>query len=103
MRNVSDSDTGVRRAEIVAALSRATDLVMGQPMEYALRSCVLAMRLGGAQGFATSVRVVTLAQDFIVLRETRGEDVALATIRSVAAKSTTRAGATYSLPVLRSF
>jgi HD-GYP domain-containing protein (c-di-GMP phosphodiesterase class II) len=41
----------IRRAEIIAALSLATDLAIGQPMENALRSCVLAMRLGDALGF----------------------------------------------------
>jgi len=33
------------------ALSLATDLGMGQPLEFALRGCVLAMRLGEALGF----------------------------------------------------
>jgi HD-GYP domain-containing protein (c-di-GMP phosphodiesterase class II) len=42
--------TGVRRAEILAALSMATDLAMGQPVEFALKSCVLGMRLGEALG-----------------------------------------------------
>lgn len=37
---------GIRRADIMAALSIATDLTMGQPLEFALTSCVLAMRLG---------------------------------------------------------
>lgn len=36
----------LRLAEIIAALSLATDLGMGQPMEQALRTCVLAMALG---------------------------------------------------------
>ena len=40
----------VRRAEIIAALSLATDLGLGQPMEHALRSCVLAVRLGELLG-----------------------------------------------------
>jgi HD-GYP domain-containing protein (c-di-GMP phosphodiesterase class II) len=38
----------VRLAEIVAALSVATDLGMGQPLEFALRSCLLSLRLGEA-------------------------------------------------------
>src|SRR4051794_38119275 len=42
--------TAIRRAEIIAALSLATDLAVGQPMDNALRSCVLAMRLGEAIG-----------------------------------------------------
>ena len=36
----------LRLAEVIAALSLATDLAMGQPMGYSLRSCLLAMRLG---------------------------------------------------------
>ncbi len=35
----------VRRVEIVAALSLATDLAIGQPVELALRSCALAVAL----------------------------------------------------------
>ena len=45
--------TPVRRAEILASLSMATDLAMGQPIEFALRSCVLAVRFGRALGLAT--------------------------------------------------
>jgi len=40
----------VRSAELVAALSLATDLGTGQPMEHALRTCVLATRLGELAG-----------------------------------------------------
>lgn len=40
--------TGIRLAELIAALSLATDLGMGQPMEYAQRVCVLSVRLGEA-------------------------------------------------------
>jgi HD-GYP domain-containing protein (c-di-GMP phosphodiesterase class II) len=43
---------GVRRAEMIAALSMATDLAMGQPVEFALKSCVLGMRLGEALSLA---------------------------------------------------
>jgi HD-GYP domain-containing protein (c-di-GMP phosphodiesterase class II)/DNA-binding CsgD family transcriptional regulator len=45
-------DAGIRRAELMAALSMATDLAMGQPVEHAMASCVLAVRLGEAAGFA---------------------------------------------------
>jgi hypothetical protein len=38
--------SGVRRGEVIAALSLATDLAMGQPVEFALQSCVLATRIG---------------------------------------------------------
>jgi HD-GYP domain-containing protein (c-di-GMP phosphodiesterase class II) len=46
----------VRRAEIVMALSHATDLAIGQPVEYALRSCVLAMQLATRLGVDASTR-----------------------------------------------
>ena len=42
------SSSGVRLAELMAMLSIATDLGMGQPLESALCSCVVAMRLGEA-------------------------------------------------------
>lgn len=42
--------TGVRRMEVLAALSSAGDLTMGQPMEHGLRSAVLAGRLAGLVG-----------------------------------------------------
>src|SRR5438552_3413425 len=42
------ADSGVRLAELMAALSIATDLGMGRPLETALCSCVVAMRLGEA-------------------------------------------------------
>ncbi len=40
----------IRLVELMAALSLATDLGMGQPMEYALCVCVLSVRLGEALG-----------------------------------------------------
>jgi len=40
----------VRAAEIVGALSLATDLGTGQPLEHALRTAVLAVRLGELAG-----------------------------------------------------
>lgn len=41
-----------RLAEVVAALSLATDLGMGQPLNHALRTCVIATRLADAAGLA---------------------------------------------------
>ncbi len=46
----ADGSSCVRLAEVVAALSLATDLAMGQPLEHALCSCILAVRLGDALG-----------------------------------------------------
>src|ERR1041384_6433821 len=47
----SSTDSGVRLAELMAALSLATDLGMGQPMEFALSSCILAVRLAEKCGY----------------------------------------------------
>src|SRR5215510_2473833 len=48
----SSNRSGVRLAELMAALSLATDLGMGQPMEFALSSCVLAVRLAEKCGYS---------------------------------------------------
>ena len=45
-------DSGVRLAELMASLSMATDLAMGQPVEYALSSSVLAVHLGAEAGLS---------------------------------------------------
>jgi HD-GYP domain-containing protein (c-di-GMP phosphodiesterase class II) len=42
----------LRLAEVVAALSLATDVGTGQPLERALRTCLLAFRLGQALGLS---------------------------------------------------
>src|SRR6476619_1672987 len=43
-------DQPIRAAELIGALSLATDLGTGQPLEHALRSAVLAVRLGELAG-----------------------------------------------------
>src|SRR6188474_1069155 len=45
-------DSGIRLAELMAALSLATDLGMGQPMEFALSACILAVRLAQKCGYS---------------------------------------------------
>jgi HD-GYP domain-containing protein (c-di-GMP phosphodiesterase class II) len=50
---------GVRVAEVVATLSLATDLGMGQPDQYAIRSTIVAMRLGEALGLTDDELVDT--------------------------------------------
>ena len=47
---MSVSERPVRAAEVVGALSIATDLGTGQPLEHALRSALLAVRLGELAG-----------------------------------------------------
>jgi HD-GYP domain-containing protein (c-di-GMP phosphodiesterase class II) len=46
MRNIPAQS--VRLAELVAAISLATDIGMGQPMEQAMRTCLLGMRVAHA-------------------------------------------------------
>jgi HD-GYP domain-containing protein (c-di-GMP phosphodiesterase class II)/DNA-binding CsgD family transcriptional regulator len=61
---MADIDEGkTRLAELIAALSLATDLGMGQPMEQALRTCLLAMWAGQQLGLdgATLADVYYLA------------------------------------------
>ena len=43
-----DRPSGVRLAELVAALSLATDLGLGQPQDHVLRQTVIARRLAAA-------------------------------------------------------
>jgi HD-GYP domain-containing protein (c-di-GMP phosphodiesterase class II) len=43
----------IRAAEVIGALSLATDLGTGQPLEHALRTAVLAVRLGELAGAST--------------------------------------------------
>jgi len=49
--NTSQKNSGVRLAELMAALSIATDLGLGQPMEFALSACVVAVRLAEKCGY----------------------------------------------------
>lgn len=42
----------LRLAELMAALSLATDLGMGQPLEQALRTCLIAIQLAKRMGLA---------------------------------------------------
>ena len=46
----ADTSSDLRLAEFLAALSLATDLGMGQPLEQALRTCLIALALGERLG-----------------------------------------------------
>lgn len=48
----------MRLAELLATLSLATDLGMGQPMEHMLRQCLIALRLAERLGLSAADRVV---------------------------------------------
>lgn len=49
---IKESSSGIRLAELMSALSLATDLGMGQPLEFALQACVVGVRLGERLGFS---------------------------------------------------
>ena len=49
----------IRAAEVIGALSLATDLGTGQPLEHAMRSAVLAVRLGELAGASQQELVET--------------------------------------------
>src|SRR5215831_10697337 len=52
MVDTPQNDTRLRMAELLTSLSLAIDLGVGQPMEWVLRSCLLAVRLGEALGLS---------------------------------------------------
>jgi HD-GYP domain-containing protein (c-di-GMP phosphodiesterase class II) len=51
--NVQATSPGVRLAEVIAAVSLATDLATGQPLEHGLRRALLAVWLGEELGLGT--------------------------------------------------
>ncbi len=55
----ADDPGAIRAAEVVGALSLATDLGTGQPLEHALRTAVLAVRLGELAGASAQELVDT--------------------------------------------
>jgi hypothetical protein len=76
----------LRLAELIASLSLATDLGLGQPMAHALRTCLIAINLGRALGlpekqladtyYTTMLRFVGCTSDSHELMEfAAGEDV----------------------------
>ncbi|MEA2409474.1 MAG: hypothetical protein QOC77_35 [Thermoleophilaceae bacterium] len=53
---MSERGSGIAQAEVVAALSLATDLAMGQPLESGLGICVLGVRLAERAGVSDEDR-----------------------------------------------
>src|ERR1700750_2037526 len=54
-----DATRGVRLAELIASLSLATDLGLGQPQEHVLRQTVIASRLAQLAGLPDDERAAT--------------------------------------------
>lgn len=77
----------VRLAELMAALSMATDLAMGQPMEQAMASCIVSVRLGEAAGlggqdlrdtyYQALLRYIGCNADAAWLASIAGDEIAL--------------------------
>jgi HD-GYP domain-containing protein (c-di-GMP phosphodiesterase class II) len=57
-RRMSLQRPGIRLAELVATLSLATDLGLGQPMEHVIRQTLIALRMSEFLGLEESDRVV---------------------------------------------
>lgn len=62
---MATSGDGPRRAELVAALSLAIDLGLGQPMEHMLRSAVIATRIADRMGLSAEQRTVVFYANLI--------------------------------------
>lgn len=83
---VRTPERSLRLAELIAALSLATDLGMGQPLEHALRTCLLAVRFGaqlglsdgelGAVYYVALLRRVGCTSDSFELGALFGDDLA---------------------------
>lgn len=54
-----DLDEGVRPAELIAAISLATDIGMAQPLETGLAVCLVAVELAGRLGYGPELRLRT--------------------------------------------
>jgi hypothetical protein len=82
-----DEQHQLRKAELMAAMSLATDLSMGQPMEDGLAVCLLATRLAAALGlsedqqvrvyYAALLRHIGCTADMHVLAAAAGDDVSM--------------------------
>ena len=72
--------TAPRLAEVVAALSLATDVGLGQPMEHGLRSCLIAGRLAEALGFEAAQREATYWVALLAMAGCTGDSAEMAAI-----------------------
>jgi HD-GYP domain-containing protein (c-di-GMP phosphodiesterase class II) len=59
------AQVGLRRPELLASLSLAIDLGLGQPMEHMLRSCLIALRLAEAAGLDRPARAVVFYTNLV--------------------------------------
>ena len=88
LREQRENSSRVRLAELVASLSLAGDIGLGQPWEHALRTCLVALRLGEANGlpdpdlrdlyYVTLLRVAGCTADAHVAAALFGDEIAFA-------------------------
>lgn len=81
------TNSGIKLAELMAALSIATDLGMGQPLEYALCGCVFSVRFGEALGlnenelrevyYLSLLRHIGCTAETYKMAEVLGDEIAL--------------------------
>src|ERR1044072_3986779 len=57
-RPLPGSNSGLRKAELLAAISLAIDLGLGQPMEHMLRSSLIATRIAERMGLDAQQRAI---------------------------------------------
>ena len=76
----TEPGTGVRLAEVIGALSIATDLAMGQPMAFALRSCAIAVELAALLGYDEATRAEVYYQALLRYVGCNAETDALAAL-----------------------
>jgi HD-GYP domain-containing protein (c-di-GMP phosphodiesterase class II) len=78
---VPDSgSTAPRLVEVVAALSLATDLGLGQPMEHGLRSCLIATRLAEALDLEAADREAIYWVSLLAMAGCTGDSTEMAAI-----------------------
>src|SRR5262245_65631657 len=59
------SGKGLRRAELLAAISLAIDLGLGQPMEHMLRSSLIAARIAERRGLDAKPRATVYYETWV--------------------------------------
>jgi HD-GYP domain-containing protein (c-di-GMP phosphodiesterase class II) len=89
VQRAEGSGSGVRLSEIVAAISLAGDIGLGQPMEHVLRACVIAVGLGRHLGvsdedldtvyWTTLLMTVGCTGSSYEITQVWGDDIALRT------------------------
>lgn len=79
-RTGTSSATGLRRAELLGALSLAIDVGLGQPMEHVLRSCLIATRLAETLGLDQPQRATVYFADLLAWIGCQADSHLLATL-----------------------